>query len=133
MDKQRWDESERRSQEVRRSEKRKNEKKEEEEAGAPNGKKVAIHCVFPIICGSGRSKSRLAKAAAAEPCRQMRNEKSHALVARSTLPSQKAKNTSRSDHFLKLNCRKSAHRCGAKHMSNSKCIKHTILGPLSKV
>ena len=46
MDKQRWDESERRSQEVRRSEKRKNEKKEEEEAGAPNGKKVAIHCVF---------------------------------------------------------------------------------------
>ena len=30
-------------------------------------KKVAIHFVFPMICGSGGSKSRLAKAAGAEP------------------------------------------------------------------
>ena len=34
---------------------------------------------FPIICGSGGSKSRLAKAAGAEP--SMRNEKLHAAVA----------------------------------------------------
>ena len=40
------------------------------------------------------------------------------------------KNTSRSDHFWKLRCRKSARRCGAKHISKSKCTKHTILGPL---
>ena len=44
IEKQRWEESERRSQEVRRSEKRKNEK--QEEAGAQKGRKVAIHCVF---------------------------------------------------------------------------------------
>ena len=30
--------------------------------------------VFPMICGSGGSKSRLAKAAGAEPSGQMRNE-----------------------------------------------------------
>ena len=38
--------------------------------------------------GSGGSKSRLAKAAGAEPAGQMRDEKLHALVARSTFRSQ---------------------------------------------
>jgi len=47
--------------EERRSEKRKSQKKED--AGARKGRKVAKHCVFPMICGSGGSKSRLAKAA----------------------------------------------------------------------
>ena len=89
MEKQRWEESERRSQEVRRSEKRKSEKKEG--AGARKGRKVAIHYVFPMICGSGGSKSRLAKAAGAEPSGQMRDEELHAVVARSTFPSQKCK------------------------------------------
>ena len=51
-----------------------------------------------MIWGSGGSKSRLAKAAGAEPAGQMI-------------------------------CWKSARRCGAKHISKSKCIKHTILGP----
>ena len=36
-----------------------------------------------MICGSGGSKSRLAKAAGAEPAGQMRDEKLHAVVARS--------------------------------------------------
>ena len=34
------------------------------------------------------------------------------------------KNTPGSDHFWKLRCRKSARRCGAKHISKSKCTKH---------
>ena len=42
-------------------------------------------------------------------------------------------NTSCSDHFWKLRCRKSARRCGTKHISKSKCTKHTILGPLLEV
>ena len=42
-------------------------------------------------------------------------------------------NTPWSDHFWKLRCRKSARRCGAKHISKSKCTKHTILGPLLEV
>ena len=42
---------------------------------------------FPMICGSGRSKSNLAKAAGAEPSGQMR------------VPSQNAKNTAASERF----------------------------------
>ena len=83
--------------EVRRSEKRKREKKED--AGARKGRKVAIHYVFPMICGSGGPKSRLAKATGAEPGGQMRDEKLHAVVARSTFPSQNVKNTTCSDTF----------------------------------
>ena len=60
-------------------------------------------------------------------------EKAHAVVARSTCRSQNAQDTSGSDHFWKLRCRKSAHRCGAKHMSKSKCTKHTRRGPLLAV
>ena len=130
MEKQRWEESEKRREEERRSEKRKSQKKED--AGARKGRKVAIHCVFPVICGSGGSKSRLAKAAGAEPSGQM-NEKLHTVVARSTSPSQHVQNTSASDRFLNLTCRKSARRCGAKHISKSKCAKHANLRPLLEV
>ena len=42
-------------------------------------------------------------------------------VARSTFPSQNVQNTPGSDHFWKFRCRKSARRCGAKHISKSKC------------
>ena len=140
---------EKRRAEERRSEKRKSEKKED--PGARKGRKVAKHCVFPMICGSGGSKSRLAKAAGAEPAGQMRDKKLHAVVARSTFASEKAKNTSRSEHcwklrcrksavvarsafasekakstsrsehFWKLRCGKSARRCGAKHISIGSC------------
>ena len=91
-------------------------------------------------------------------------KKLHAVVARSTFPSQNGQNTrgadhfwklmskkctplwreahfqvkmykthSVSDHFWKLRCRKSARRCGAKHISKWKCTKHTILGALLEV
>ena len=57
----------------------------------------------------------------------------HAVVARSTFPSQNVQNKPWSDHFWKLRCRKSARRCGAKHISKSKCTKHTSSGPLLAV
>ena len=60
-------------------------------------------------------------------------EKVHAVVARSTFRSQNVQSTPLSDHFWKLRCRKSARRCGAKHISKSKCTKHTIVGPLLEV
>ena len=72
---------------------------------------------LPMICGSGGSNSRLAKAAGAEPAGQMRDEKLLAVVARSTFGSQNVESTSPSDRFWKLRCRKSAHRCGGKHVS----------------
>ena len=60
---------------------------------------------FPMICGSGGSKSRLAKAAGAEPAGQMRVEKLHAVVVRSTFPSQNVQSTPAPEHFWKLRCR----------------------------
>ena len=77
-----------------------------------------------MIWGSGGSKSRLAEAAGAEPAGQMRDEKLHAVVARSTFASQNVPNTRGADHFWQLRCRKSARRCGAKHISKAKCTKH---------
>ena len=75
-----------------------------EDPGAWKGRKVAKQCVFPMICGSGGSKSRL-----------------------------NVQNTPGLEHFWKLRCRKSARRCGTKHISKSKCTKHTMLGPLLEV
>ena len=86
-----------------------------------------------MIWGSGRSKSRLAKAAGAEPAGQMRDEKLHAVEAGSTFGGQNVQNAPVSNHFWKLRCRKSARRCGAKHILRSKCTKHTIVGPLLEV
>ena len=142
----------------------KRKSKRTEDTDARKGRKVAKHCVFPMICGSGGSKSRLAKAVGAEPAGQRREknctplwreahfqvkmykthhsrttfgsgdvEKVHAVVARSTFPSQNVQNTSASDHFWKLRCQKSARRCGAKHISKSKCTKHRSSGPLLEV
>jgi len=59
--------------------------------------------------------------------------KVHAVVARSTFASEKTKNTSRSEHFWKLRCRKSARCCGAKHISKLKCEKYQGFGPLLDV
>ena len=60
-------------------------------------------------------------------------EKVHAVVARSTFRSQNVQSTPGSDHFWKLRCRKSARRCGAKHISKSKCTKHHMFAPLLEV
>ena len=118
-----------------------------------------------MICGSGGSKSRLAKAAVcgaswsqerlkiARRCGAKHISKSkgtkHLSVGRllEVAMSKKCtplwreahfqvkmyKNTSASDDFWKLRCRKSARRCGAKHISKSKCTKHLSFGPLLEV
>ena len=92
-------------------------------------------CVFSndLWLWSGGSKSRLAKAAGAEPSSQMRAEKLHAVVARSTFPSQNVQTTTCSDHFWKLRCRKSARSFCAKQSSKSKCTKHLSFGTLFEV
>ena len=136
MEKQRWEGSEKRREEERREEKWRSEKRKsrrKEDAGARKGNKGATHCVFPMICGSGGLKSRLAKAAGAEPSGQMRDEKLHAVVARSTCRSQKCKKLTVSVHFWKLRCQKSARCVGAKQISKSKCTNHTRIGTLLEV
>ena len=55
-----------------------------------------------MIWGSGGSKSRLAKAAGAEPAGHMRDEKLHAVAAGSTFASQNVQNTPGADHFWQL-------------------------------
>ena len=60
-------------------------------------------------------------------------EKVHAVVARSTFRSQHVKNTRGSEHFWTLRCRKSARRCGAKHISMSKVQKTEGYGALLDV
>ena len=64
MEKQRWEESERRRQEVRdqRGEKVRKKMQAREKVG-----KSRFTVFFPMICGSRGSKSNLAKAAGAEP------------------------------------------------------------------
>ena len=109
----RWKAEMGRVREEKRRRKRKSQKKED--PGARKGSKVAKHCVF---------------LAGAEPAGQMRDEQLHTIVARSTFPSQNVQNT---PYFWKLRCRKSARRCGAKHISKSKCTKHNMLGPFLEV
>ena len=48
--------------------------------------------------------SRLAKVVGAEPAGQMKDEQLHAVVARSTFPSQDAQNTSALEQFWALRC-----------------------------
>ena len=51
-------------------------------------------------------------------------------MVRSTFPRKNVQNTPTSDHLWKLGCRKSARWCSVKHMTKSKCTKHTNVGPL---
>ena len=129
----------------RRSKKRKSQKKED--PGAQKGRKVAKHYVFPMICGSRGSKSRLKRRVQSQLARwEMKNctplwreahfqikmyksafrscdverDRKSARRSRSTFRSQKCKKLTVSEHFWKLRCRKSARRCGAKHISKSK-------------
>ena len=62
----------RRVKEEKKRSERTREKKDD--AGVRNGSKAATQSVFPMICGSGGPKSRLAKAAGAEAGGQMRDK-----------------------------------------------------------
>ena len=108
---QRWEESGK-----RRKEKKKEKESEERRSRCAKRYESCETLCFPVICGPGGSKSRLAKAAGAQPAGQMRNKKLYAVLARSTFRSQNVQNTPGPDHFWKLRCRKSACRCGAKHI-----------------
>ena len=67
------------------------------------------------------------------PLLEVEMSKKCAVVARSTFPSQNVQSTPFSDHFWQLRCRKSARRCGAKHISKWNCIKHHMFAPLLEV
>ena len=160
-EKQRWEESAKRREEERRSKKRKSQKKED--PGARKGRKVAKHYFSNDLVPEGRKVGSLKRRVRSPLGRwEMKNctplwreahfevkmykthhvrtifgscdvEKVHAVVAWSTFRSQHVQNTTCSDHFWKLRCRKSARRCGVKHISKSKCSKHNMFGSLLEV
>ena len=77
------------------SQRREEEKKQEDQRRERVRRKkmqvresLCVFHVFPMFSGSRGSKSRLAKAAGAEPSGEMRDEQLHAVVTRSTFPSQ---------------------------------------------
>ena len=117
---------EKRRVEERRSEKRKSQKKED--PGARKGREVAKHYVFPMVGGSGGSKSRLATAAGAEPSGQMRDEKLHAVVARSTFRSQNVQNTTCSRHFWRFRCAFAWQAQGIVDLVESEAFPKTMTG-----
>ena len=82
--------------------------------GAPEGRKVGSL--------KRRVRSQLA-----------RWEMKHCTPARSTFASQNVQNTWCSEHFWKFRCRKSACRCGTKHISKSKVQKTDGYGALLDV
>ena len=138
MENQRWEESEMRREEKRREEKNREDQRRERvrrkkmqvrEKVEKSGSTMFFQW---FVAPDGRKVGSL-KRRGAEPSGQMRDEKLHAVVARSTFRSQNVQNISCSDHFWKLGCRKSARGCGAKHISKSKCTKHTTFGPLLEV
>ena len=110
---------------------RQGETQKRQDAGARKSTKVAKHGVFPMSCGSGRSKSTFAKSAGAEPAGQIKNEQVHAGVAKHMWKSQCTKHTR--VHFWKLRYRKNACGCSPKHIWKSKCTKHTRVGALVEV
>ena len=90
---------------------RKGDSQKREDAGVRKGRKGAKHCVFTMFCGSGGSNSRLAKAGGAEPAGQMRDQKVHAAVARSTFESKKC-------------------QCGTKHIWKANVAKTFAFQPI---
>ena len=77
-----------------------------------------------MICGSGGSKSRLVKAAGAEAARQMRDEKLHAVVARSTFASQKVQTPQLRTTFGSCNAEK-VHAVVARSTFRSEKVQNT--------
>ena len=129
-------------QEKRREEKRRREKIREDQRrervrrtkmqAREKTEKSRSTVLFPLVCGPGGSKSRLAKA----PSGPMRDEKLHAVVARSTFKSKYVKmykthdsrNTFGSCHVEKV------HVIVARStFPSQKGTKHTMLGPLLEV
>ena len=77
-------------------------------------------------CGAKHiSKSKCTKHLSFGPLLEVAmSKKVHAVVARSTFRSENVQNTTCSRHFWRFRCRKSARRCGAKHILKWTCTKH---------
>ena len=118
-EKQRWEEPEKRREEKKKEETVKRKKIQVREKVGKSRNTVFFQW---FVAPEGRKVGSL-----------KRRVRSNLARARSTFGSENAKSNSRSEHFWKLRCWKSAPRCGAKHISKSKCTNYTMFGPLLKI
>ena len=92
---------------------------------------ILFKCPNPhVLLAFAISKTKCTKHTSVGPLLEVEMSKKCTLLWREAHFQQNVQNTPGSDHFWKLRCRKSARRCGAKHISKSKCTKHTRFGPL---
>ena len=110
--------------------KRKSQKKED--ADARKGRKVAIHCVFPMICGSGGSKVGSLKRRVRRHMGRWDMKNCTPLWREAHFQVKMLKTLGVRTTFggSEVEFRKSARRCGTKHISKSKCAKHQGFEPL---
>ena len=111
---------------------RQGESPKREDADARKGRKVAKHCVYPMICGSRGSKSRLAKARVRTQLASCKMKSCTQLWREAHLEVKMHKTHHSHTTFGSCDVKK-VHACGAKHIWKSKCTKHTILVPLLEV
>ena len=116
----------RKTEERRRSKKIKEEKNRRKKIQVrEKGRKVAKPLCFPMICGSGGWKCKLAQAAGAKPFGQMRDEQLHCCGTKRVSKSKvkKRKTHQGQTTFGSWDVEKRACRFGAKHISKSKVEK----------
>ena len=85
-------------------------------------------------CGAKHiSKSKVSKTRGLRPLLEVEMSKKCTPLWREAHFQVKSQKPAVSDHFWNLRCRKSARRCGAKHISKSKCTKHDMFTPFFDV
>ena len=123
MEKQRWEESEKKREEEKRSEKRKSQRIED--AGAWKGSKVATHCILQwFVAPEGRKGGSPKRRAQSHLARW--DEKLHAVVAQSTFRSQNVESTPFSEHFRSWDDEKAHAIVAGSTFPRQKCKKLTV-------
>ena len=127
----RWKAEMGRVREEKRRRKRKSQKKED--PGARKGRKSRNTVFFQwFVAPEGRKVGSLKRRVRSQLARrEMKN--CTPLRREAHLQVKKLKTPHVRSTCSKLRCRKSARRCGAKHISKSKCTEHTRFGPLLEV
>ena len=128
-EKQRWEESEKRREEERRS-KRESLRRKKIQVREKVGKSRNTVFFQWFVASEGRKVSSLKRRVRSQLARwEMKNcmpwREAHFQIHVQSTPDL--------EHFWKLWCRKSAHRCGAQHIPKSKCTKHVSFGALLEV
>ena len=135
MKKQRREEPEKRREEERRSKTRKSQTKMQVCEKVERSQNKVRNCrkwfFQRFVAPEGRKVGSLKRRVRSQLARW--EMKKCTALWRGTFRSQKVQSISLSEHFWKLRCRKSARRCGAKHISKSKVLKIDGFGALLEV